>query len=375
MKFFRVKHMSTLHGFGDSIGSVPILHKPLEEWQAEGIASISGTLYDVGSTSDILEEESYFTFPEEMFFSPQLLKKALKKALGSQTSLQFCLKHNTFNERFVLPFYKEKTDVIELPLFYHVGQTPPQKLVLEQELYLNHVSFPSQIIQGGLYHMDQCDTFGAVLISPFHLLQVNIAMNLNRTLRLQNKLSAKLKSMFGQVGSKWFYRGLRMLNKIGKNTRIHPSAKIEGSIIGDNVTIGANSIVRLSVVDADCTISDNISVINSVLGRGSFIANSNYVNNCMTYEEVFLIHGPYQLSIFGKNVSVFAVLNCDIRLDQNTIRIPTSKGIIDSRQPVLGIAYGHRSRTGAGNIIAAGRLVPNDKIINPPDTIILRFDS
>ena len=86
-----------------------------------------------------------------------------------------------------------------------------------------------------------------------------------------------------------------------------------------------------------------------------------------------MIHGPYQLSVFGEKSSCFAVINCDIRLDQKSIKIPTSKGMIDSRQPLLGIAYGHHSKVGGGNIIAAGRIVPNGSQIAPPDNIILDF--
>ena len=68
------------------------------------------------------------------------------------------------------------------------------------------------------------------------------------------------------------------------------------------------------------------------------------------------------------------MINCDIRLDEKTIKIPSSKGVIDSDQRILGVAYGHKSKTGGGNIIAAGRIVPNNKIIAPPDNIILKFD-
>ena len=129
-----------------------------------------------------------------------------------------------------------------------------------------------------------------------------------------------------------------------------------------------------SYIQKGSVIADNVSVINCVLGEKTHISNSNYVNSILTYEEVFLIHGPYQFSVFGYKSSCFAVINCDIRLDEKTIKIPSSKGIIDSDQRILGIAYGHKSKTGGGNIIAAGRIVPNYKIITPPDNIILNFN-
>jgi hypothetical protein len=100
----------------------------------------------------------------------------------------------------------------------------------------------------------------------------------------------------------------------------------------------------------------------------------NHLQFCLTYPSVFTIHGPYQFSVFGKNTAVFATINCDIRLDEKTIAIPTANGIVDSQQHLLGIAYGHDAKVGASNIIAAGRIVPNNAILNPPDFIRLKFD-
>jgi hypothetical protein len=95
----------------------------------------------------------------------------------------------------------------------------------------------------------------------------------------------------------------------------------------------------------------------------------------MCYENVFLIHGPYQFSLFGRSVGVMAVINCDFRLDQKSIRFMSSEGLIDSKQSLLGICYGHNSVVGGGNIIAPGRIVPNEIKIPPPKSILIsKFD-
>mgnify|MGYP000583440382 CR=1 FL=1 len=75
-----------------------------------------------------------------------------------------------------------------------------------------------------------------------------------------------------------------------------------------------------------------------------------------------------------KELPTFSLKETIKRASDKTIKIPSSKGIIDSDQRILGIAYGHKSKTGGGNIIAAGRIVPNYKIITPPDNIILNFN-
>jgi len=370
--FYRITKAKTLFSFGDEIGEIKVGNKSLREQQDFVIATLGGRIIDVKNIDEITQTEPYFYFDENLFFTLEFLQKAIKTSADLTSSAQFCLAKNSFNERFILPHTTQEEALIKFDFFYISKPSKTiEEVVLDQKIYVNYVELPSQIVVGRKFHMDQCDTFASHIISPFHLLQVNMAINLNRTIKLQKFIPEKWRT---KPNSKIAFRALRRLNKIGKNVSIHPTAVIEGAVIGDNSIIGAHAVIRLSQIGKNCKISENVSVMNSVLGDRTHISNSNYILNCFTYEEVFLIHGPYQFSIFGKNVACFAVINADIRLDQKTIKIPTEIGVLDSQQPLLGIAYGHRSKTGGGTIIAAGRIVPNDEIINPPDNIILKFD-
>ncbi len=374
MNFYRITSALTLHSFKDPIGAVPILGISLKKHQEIFISLVNGKLIDIDDPSKIKESGEYFVFADDLFFSIAFLKKAIVASKNKKSSLQFCLDKNIFNERYILPHPNYSNEKYQFKFFYYKNKEEPKEHIIEQNIYEYSVNIPSQIVAGGKYRMDMCDTFASHIISPFHLLFTTLAQNLCRIDSKQKKIPRFLKENFGSPGTFWYYRALRKMNKFGKNCKIHPTAIIEGSEIGDNVFIGANAVIRLSVLKNNCTVSDNVGVINSFLDEGTYIANCNYINSCVTYREVFLIHGPYQLSIFGENSACFAVINCDIRLDQNTIKIPTSYGIIDSKQPILGIAYGHRSKAGGGNIIASGRIMPNDYVLNPPDSIILNFE-
>lgn len=374
MNIYRIISGTKLYSFGDDIKDVQIHRKSLGNWQNEIVSNMAYKLIDIKDKNSIKEKE-YIIFSEDLFFTTLFFKEIINAINNTNTCLQFVLESNDFNIRFVLPTTKNTEGLHYFNIQYINGSSKIEKCVIPQNIYSYDASIPSQIVKGGIYAMPQCECFAAQLISPFHLLQVNIAMNLNRTLVLQKNTKKGIeKYLKGRLGSFIFYSALKRINKIGKNCFIHPSAIIEGSIIGDNVRIGANTIVRLSQIGNNCTLSDNVVVSSSVLGARTYISNSNFIAFCMTFEEVFLIHGPYQFSIFGRNSSCFAVINCDIRLDQENIKIPTSEGIIDSSQPLLGIAYGHHSKTSGGNIIAAGRIVPNNYHIKPPDTIILKFN-
>lgn len=374
MKFYRLNQGVLLHSFEDPIGDCSILKKKLNDHQKESILAVGGQLIDIESEDEISESDPHFVFSEDLFFSKPFLESAVEHAKTATSNLRFCVDRKEYNERYVLPQPQDTEQHHVYNFHFRKGEKTEKLQEINQVVFEHAYTIPDQIVKGRRYHMHQSETFAMHITSPFHLLFANLALNLERTVRLQKKIPKWVKERFGTYGGKWFYRGLKRLNKIGKNCNIHPSAIIEGSVIGDNVTIGANSIVRLSHLSSNCYVSENVSVINSILHEGTFISNSNYINSCVCLEETFLIHGPYHLSIFGRHSACFAVINCDIRLDQKTIRIPTSTGIMDSAQEIIGIAYGHRSKTGGGNIIAAGRIVPNDLHINPPDNIILQFD-
>lgn len=374
MKFYKIKYGKKLHSFDDEIGDSPILGTALKVHQNNLIKSQGGQLITVSSQEGINDSKGYFVFNETLFFSDQFLIKAIQATKNHPGNLRFCLNENSFNNRYVLPFKSGETNGNKFAFYYINGKGPHTDVFIDQKVHEYHLNIPSQIVRGGRYDLDACDTFAMEIISPFHLLFANLAQNIARTVRQENPITSFFKKNFVDKYPFWYYKALRSMNKIGKNCKIHPTAVIEASVIGDNVQIGAHAVVRLSVLENDCYVSDNVGVINSYLAQKTFIATCNYVNSCVTYPEVFLIHGPYQFSVFGENSACFAVINCDLRLDQETIKIPTSEGLIDSKQSILGIAYGHRSKTAGGNIIAAGRIVPNDLVINPPDNIILKFE-
>lgn len=374
INFYRITTQIKLHSFGDLIGLVPIGKSNLKTLQEEYVKASGGNLVDIKGVDEIKESGPYFIFSENLFFTKPFLESCISLSTNQSSNLQFCLKENTFNERNILPTTLDDGENHNFDLKYIQNNTPFIHCSIPQEIFEYKTSFPSQLIKGRDYHVDQCETFACHIISPFHLLFVNLAVNLSKTIKLQKRIPKILMKWFGKPDGKWFYRGLKSMNIIGENCKIHPSAILEGVELGDNVTIGANAVIRLSMIGHDSYVAENNTVINSVLAERTCIANSNYISGCLTYPEVFLIHGPYHVSVFGENSACFAVINCDIRLDQENIKIPTSEGIIDSKQAILGVAYGHNSKTGGGNIIAAGRIVPNNINITPPDSILLNFD-
>lgn len=366
-----------LYGFEDPILEVPILEHTLGAFQESTCAKWGFEIIDVEDQSSIpIVDEPYFCFDAKMVFTSEFLSEAIDCAnTKSQQNIQFGLQPQPSAVQHALPITNHDAQLV-FP-FYYIGAHADlsfEEVLLKGKEYEWEIDMPTQVMPGGRYALNQNPVFAALLLSPFHLLGANMALNLNRGLALQEKLPNWLRARISKPFTRLTSMGLRLMNQKGKNCRIHPSAVVEGCILGENVTIGANAVVRMSVIGSGSFIADTAVVSFSVLGAQNFVSTGNHLVNSMTYPEVFTIHGPYQYSIFGKNAAVFATINSDIRLDLKTIRIPSAIGVMDSKQILLGVAYGHRCKIGGSNIIAAGRMVPNDYILNPPDFITLKFD-
>jgi len=346
-----------------------MLGVPLAEFQRRAIETAGGRLADVSSVDEI-DADRYVVFDEHVLVTQQAARSIIRAARSADTSLQFCLADNTHNRRYALPPASEQDGCLRFPVFCHCrGNT--REYVLPQKVYRNWSPLPEQLVPDARYDFDQSDTLLAVMDSPFHLLQANLYLNMAQSLWARKLFPADRN--VPHLNTRTWYRGLRLMNRIGKRSRIHPTAVIEGCVLGDDVTVGAHTVLRLSTIGDRCFIDDQASVIYSVLGADTNIANKNHIAFCMTFDGVFLIHGPYQFSVFGRRSAVFATINCDVRMDQKTIRIDTPQGMIDSRQHLLGMAYGHGAKVAGGNILAPGQIVPNDHTQLPPDFVLNRI--
>ncbi|MCP4745639.1 MAG: hypothetical protein GY874_05780 [Desulfobacteraceae bacterium] len=372
-QIYRLMNHNELFSFNDPIQEVPILEKCLSKWQEETVQKAELQIVDIHDESEI-SDPYYLIFDNNIFFSYEFLKKALAEVKHKNCSIQFGIEQNRFNNRFSLPNSNDIDNSRKYNFFFKLKEDTELKQVkISQKAYTSSLTLPRQLMKTGELDYDQCDTYITTLLSPFHLLMVNMYMLVShRFVKYRKRIPDRFQYLVHDRAPV-FFRFLRMINKIGKKCKIHPTAIVEGCIIGDNVIIGANAVVRLSYIGDGSIVEDHCTILYSVLGSNTCISHNNLIVATMCYEEVYLIHGPYQFSIYGKNAAVFATINCDFRLDQKTMRIMTQHGLMDSGQQFMGIAVGHKSKIGGGNIIAPGRIVPNDYWVPSPKSIITEF--
>jgi carbonic anhydrase/acetyltransferase-like protein (isoleucine patch superfamily) len=185
--------------------------------------------------------------------------------------------------------------------------------------------------------------------------------------RLSEDLGYKLK-IFGKA----IYEGRQLLEcselvKIGKNCVIDPRAVIHGpATIGDNVTIGAGSVIENSIIGNNVNISQDVQVMLSVVGDGTFLPFRAAVFMTTLMENSMLAQNTcLQMCVIGRNTFIGAGSTwTDYNLIPAPIRALNGNGKLSiSNRPVIGGCVGHNCRIGSGMIIYPARTIESDVVL------------
>ncbi|RLD06904.1 MAG: multidrug transporter [Chloroflexi bacterium] len=185
--------------------------------------------------------------------------------------------------------------------------------------------------------------------------------------RLEEDLKFKIK-----VLSKALFEGRQVLEcselvQIGKNCTIDPKAVIHGpTIIGDDVTIGAGAVVENSIIGNKVNISQDVQVMLSVVGDGTFLPfkaalfMTSIMENSMVAQNTCL-----QMCVIGRNTFIGAGSTfTDYNLIPAPIRAMDGNGELkNANRPVLGGCVGHNCRIGSGMIVYPARTIESDVIL------------
>lgn len=86
----------------------------------------------------------------------------------------------------------------------------------------------------------------------------------------------------------------------GKNVRIHPTASVEGSILGDNVVIGARASVRNSILGDGVEVGDHAAVIACTLGDRAYVTPKTFFVWSTAFPDAVSNNLKTQMSILGR---------------------------------------------------------------------------
>ncbi len=161
-------------------------------------------------------------------------------------------------------------------------------------------------------------------------------------------------------------------NRVGKNARIHPTATLEASIIGDNVVVGARASVKNAVLGDNVVVGDHASVISSTLGNGASVTPRTFMVWSAAYPEAVISNYKLQVSLIGKRASLSTWAGfIDAKL-QGSIDVLHDGKLQSTERSFLGSALGHGAHVGAKVLLLPGREVPNGVFIAMRDDELVR---
>lgn len=168
-----------------------------------------------------------------------------------------------------------------------------------------------------------------------------------------------------RVGSK--------LGRKGKGCQIHPSAVVEGCVLGADVQIGAGAVVRGCVLADGAAVEDLALVEFSVLAAGARVQRQAMVKfsvlgaNCAA-------GGLMQLGTLDRNSALKRTgVLMDMALGQG-VEVMVGDRRVSAPLGLAGVCVGEGSVIGAGVNVAPGRAVPPDlKIVPGPHTTLTRI--
>lgn len=172
----------------------------------------------------------------------------------------------------------------------------------------------------------------------------------------------------------WFPlpRVLRSFVWRGRNVRIHPTAHVEASILGDDVVIGPRASVRNSILGRGVEVGDHGTVLSSSLGDRVFVTPRTFVVWSAAYPDAVISNYKLQVSLLGRGASLSTWAGLiDAKL-QGSVDVKQDGVLVSTERSFIGSCIGHGAFVGAKVLVMPGREIPNGTFIAMrPDELIV----
>ena len=375
--------------FGDTPGKLSILHRSLREWQDEAFR-LAG-LEQVGACTP-----PCLVVPDTLFCSGEVLADFVKGADGSDAVL--VLAPSVFGEQTtpVQPYVHKVEEgwCFEKVRFVSedasLAWRDAKRVVVDPEEDPLEIPVPKHLVGKAVVQVPRAKRPVLTVHHWVHLLWANQAASsmvlatvpwwrglprliwaVIRAIKI-SILGPTIPAIRGR--GRWLnhWHVLGALNTVGKNCDIHPSAVVEGSRLGDNVTVGAHARVLLSDVGDGAHIMAGAQVETSVVGHQALVCQASGIRSCLLMPEAVASQAWLQLSVLGRRaITTVGSLTMDLNFER-PIRVPLDGSMHEVGREVLGAAFGHDVRVGTGVWVAPGRMIPNGvTVVRDPNQVLL----
>ncbi len=357
--------------FGEGADTLPLLGGTLADAQAAALAA-AGVPDAPGATTLVYGAHTWFT--------ATLVERLL--AHGRPCRLRVA------NEDWLRLVSPLATDPAHPTLGLVPEGAPPEALFEQPELEVDAGIEPMKM---AVPHPAFAHAMGAGMVSGIavahdvehwaHLVRLNgIALAaLGRERRLQFDRLPWYAKLWTALGVVWRARGVseaglgRALSRIGRGSKVHPTAVVELCELGKGVVVGPNAVLRGVVAGDGAQFEAMAHVTASSIGPRATVGRQAHVALCVLAEGAYVSAGVgHQATLFGRD-SFLALGVCTFDLSfGKEITVETAEGRKGAGTHFLGSAVGHRAKLGAGVRLGYGVAVPNDAFVVAPAADVLR---
>ncbi|MCB9135717.1 MAG: multidrug transporter [Anaerolineales bacterium] len=367
--------------FNEKARDLRLQNKPLWLLQRDILAPYVTHEIEVGEDAPLPDVQGpCLVYRDNLYFDASFIETFLNKAqkLNCACQAAFTLKDPAFREHaFPLSVsYTHQDDLYLAELWYYpegpTSNTQPLLIDMKsREVGYYHVPVYMATEQGDLIF--QVPLRSLIAIDAWvHIFITDVVYGLfSRGARFENRANhSPLYKLY--ILSKAVYEGKQVLScselvKIGRNCVIDPSVVITGpTTIGDNVTIGAGTVIDNCIIGSNVNISQGCQLMLSVVGDGSFMPfraslfMTTLMENAMVAQNTCL-----QMCVVGRNTFIGAGSTfTDFNLIPTPLRAIDGKGeLSQANREVLGGCVGHNCRLGSGMIVMPGRMIESDVVL------------
>ena len=161
------------------------------------------------------------------------------------------------------------------------------------------------------------------------------------------------------------------LNRVGRGARIHPTAVVEGCVLGPGAVIGAHAVVRSSVLGPGAQIEDLAFVDTAILGPGAIIRPQAMIKYAVLGPRA-IAGGSVQMGVLDQDAAVKHTAALPDQALGGPVFVTVNGARVEAPFGLAGSRVGARSVVGAAVLVAPGRALPPDLSILPDPALVLR---
>lgn len=373
MKIYLLKTGRTISPFGDPVGESFVLGATLRAHQERLARELGLTLVEIDDPAGIAAEPAFVLY-DHVLPSRRLARAFVEQAkgFGATRGLAVAACGYTRMTATLMDTVPPGLGDGEEPLgyhFYHVRgpidraalEAAPREVLTIKERPFKLDTHEILGIEGG--DKPVLTRNGIVQITHWaHILYANQMMLALEFLDLDARKIAfyawRALTAFPWTGARF----MRRVSRVGRRCRIHPSAIIEGSIIGDDVRIGPRQHVLASYIGSGTKLEGNGLLVSSVVGERCIVGYGTFLSLSVAYPRSMISMPAAQLTVFGRQSVKLAysfMMDLVDPLYRRQVSVRHEGKIVPSGSYLLGCALGHRAILGADVWIRAGGEIPN----------------